>query len=278
MTERTEAEELASNDPELLEPPADGAYATIQLQSFFSRVLRPEAMGAGYKGLAASELRILLHLISRMEFRNKVKHSQVWLANDLGITPQAYCRGIATLERCDFVRKKPVSEESPRLIEYMVLNPLLVRRLSAKSLPDVLKMYHSLPNDKVTFKIRPNPAQKAQEHVAITKIGTETNKKSPLIPISISASTSAIPLRIEETYSAQDVDLESQLVRAAESNSESEALPEVHVSSSINKSKKRAPSPIPLPGLKTLYNPDLHLTATTVSSDFEPCNPDRSEG
>jgi hypothetical protein len=275
MTERTEAEEFASNDAELLEPPADGAYATIQLQSFFSRVLRPEAMGAGYKGLAASELRILLHLISRMEFRNKVKHSQVWLANDLGITPQAYCRGIATLERCDFVRKKLVSEESPRLIEYMVLNPLLVRRLSAKSLPDVLKMYQSLPNDKVTFKIRPNPAQKAQEHVALTKIGTKIPKESPLIPFSSTASDKAIPIRVEETYSDLDVDLESQLVRAAQSEIDSDILPEKPRVNSHGKSNKRK-TYIP-EGLKNVYNPDPQTTATTELPELESDNMDMLE-
>jgi len=267
MNEGTEAEAPASNDAGRLDPPADGAYATIQLEALFSRVLRPQEAGVGYKGLAASELRIFLHLISRMEFRNKVKHSQVWLANDLGITPQAYCRGIASLERFDFVRKKLLAENNHRMIEYMVLNPLIVRRLSAKSLPDVLKMYQSLPNDKVKFHIRPNPAQKAQEHVAITKMGTKNTKKSIYIPISSTTSDKAIPIRVEETYSAQDVDLESQLVRAAQSKADSEITPETPTFEPQGKSNRRR-TYVPA-GMKSVYNPDSQAKASSTPLDSE---------
>lgn len=268
MAEKSVTEEPAEADAESVDAPTDGAYATIQLQTLFSRVLRPDAAGAGYKGLAASELRILLHLISRMEFHNKVKQSQLWLSSDLGITPQAYCRGIATLERCDFVRKL-VSKKNPRMIDYMVVNPLLVRRLSAKSLPEVLKMYQSLPSDKVSFRIRPNSAQKAQEQVATTKLGAESQKASAIIPVSSMTATEAAPLRVVEEYMDLDVDLESQFGKATQSQSISEVLPEKHVPNSINKPKKRAPSPIPIPGLKTLYNPPPHLTVDTDPYDSD---------
>jgi hypothetical protein len=80
------------------------------------------------------------------------------------MTPQAYCRGLATLEKYDFVRKRPV-RNNPRVIDYLMLNPILVQIGSKQDAEKLGVEYREMPSEKVVspmpIRVAKSPAQNA---------------------------------------------------------------------------------------------------------------------
>jgi hypothetical protein len=159
--------------PTDLVPPRANAYAIVQLLNVFTRVVKPDPSREGYKGLSGAELRVFLHLVSRMTWGNKVEESQISLAKELGISPQAYCRAVAALERYDIVRKRPL-HKGQKAIYYLLMNPMLVQRFRSSQRGTVVSSYISLPKDKVLHPMRPIVA--AEEKAAEAQTEAERSE------------------------------------------------------------------------------------------------------
>jgi hypothetical protein len=157
----------------------------------------------GYEGLSASELRILLHLISRVKWGNKIWHTQTWLAQDLGMTPQAYCRGLATLERFDFVRKRPTNN-NPRVIQYLMLNPILVQIGNSKDAEQLWQDYREMPGEKVVSAMPIRVAKSAAQSASGDDPGPKPRSAPLTIPIQKPLPVATVPKSVGHSEESQN--------------------------------------------------------------------------
>ncbi|WP_243317703.1 replication/maintenance protein RepL [Geothrix paludis] len=115
------------------DPPKEDESTSVLDCSFPVRA--PDKTKAGTKKTALkhpdrllpTELRVLLHLFSRMEFRNWVLQGQVTLARELGITAQAYSSALKRLQEFNILIR-PWVRTSSGTRPCILLNPLLVNR------------------------------------------------------------------------------------------------------------------------------------------------------
>jgi hypothetical protein len=89
--------------------------------------VRVDALSIKPMGLTQTNLKVLIQLFGKMEFRNWIIPAQAKLAKELGMSPQAYNRAISDLQKAN-VLLRPYVETESGIRPIIMLNPELASR------------------------------------------------------------------------------------------------------------------------------------------------------